>query len=67
MRSTVNRLRIRSIAPFVAVAIVIAACTAPAGASSAPSGGASSAPGTAASPAPAAPASPAPASSGYKY
>jgi hypothetical protein len=59
MRSTINRLRIRSIAPFVALAIVIAACTAPAGASTAP--------GSAATPPPAAPVSPAPTSGGYSY
>jgi hypothetical protein len=67
MRSTVNRLRIRSIVPFVALAILIAACTAPAGASTAPSGGASAAPGNAATPPPAAPASPTPTSGGYSY
>jgi len=54
MRPTVNRLRIRSLAALVANANVLAACTAPAGGTTAP--------GTGTSPAPAAPTS-----GGYSY
>jgi hypothetical protein len=58
MRQTVVRLRIRSLAALVAIAIVLAACTAPAGGTTAPGNGAS--------PAPAAPTT-APTSGGYSY
>jgi hypothetical protein len=54
MRTTVDRLRIRSLAALVALVIVLAACTAPAGGTTAP--------GTGGSPAPAAPTS-----GGYSY
>jgi hypothetical protein len=59
MRTTFNRLRISSFAALIAIAIVLAACSAPAGGGSAP---VTSAPGTGASPAPAAPTS-----GGYSY
>ena len=53
MRPTVNRLRIRSLAALVIIAIALGACIAPAG---------TTAPGNGASPAPAAPTS-----GGYSY
>jgi hypothetical protein len=64
-------LRIRSIAALIALGIAIAACTNPAGGSSAPGGAASTAPGAAsaapgaASSSPAAPASAEPTKGGY--
>jgi hypothetical protein len=58
MRPTVDRLKIRTLAALVAIAIALAACTAPAGGTTAP--------GTGASPAPAAPTT-APTSGGYSY
>ena len=54
MRPIINRLRIRSLATLVAIAIVLAACTAPAGGTTAPGNGASPAPA-------------APTSGGYSY
>jgi hypothetical protein len=54
MRSTFYRPRIRSLAALVAIAIVLAACTAPAGGTTAPVNGASPAPA-------------APTSGGYSY
>ena len=58
MHTTIDRLRIRSLAALVAIAIAIAACSAPAG------GG--TAPGNAATPPPAAPAAPT-TGGGYSY
>jgi hypothetical protein len=58
MHTTVVRLKIRSLAALVAIAIVLAACTAPAGGTTAPV--------TGGSPAPAAPSS-APTPGGYSY
>ena len=60
MHTTIDRLRIRSLAALVAIAIVLAACSAPASGGSAPG---TSAPGTGASPAPAAPTT----GGGYSY
>ena len=54
MRPIIDLLRIRSLVALVAIAIVLAACTAPAGGTTAP--------GTGTSPAPAAPTS-----GGYSY
>ena len=57
MRTITNQLRVRSLAALVAIAIVLAACSAPAGGGSAP------APVTGGSPAPAAPST----GGGYSY
>ena len=59
MRPTAKQLRISSLAASLVIAIVLAACTAPAG------GGATTAPGGAATSAPGAPASAEPTKGGY--
>jgi hypothetical protein len=56
MRSTLSHFKIRSIAALIGLAIVVGACTSPAGGAAAPAGAASAAP--AAAPASAAPAGP---------
>lgn len=60
MRTITNQLRIRSLAALVAIAIVLAACSAPASGGSAPGTGA---PVSGGSPAPAAPTT----GGGYSY
>jgi hypothetical protein len=60
MRTNINRIMIRSLAALIAFAVVLAACTSPAGGRSAPG---ATAPGTGASPAPAAPTT----GGGYSY
>jgi hypothetical protein len=64
MLSTLHQVRFRSIAALIALGIVIAACTNPAGGGSAPGGAASTAPGAASS-TPGAPASAEPTKGGY--
>lgn len=62
MSSTMRRFRIHAIAALIGLAVIVAACTGPAGASSAPVG---SQPGGAATSAPSTPASAEPTKAGY--